>query len=86
MENTQHLIYSDFGKNINAEGYQITYKGQSIGGAGIIGKYKGRGKGRINQMRDYAETAEREISHLINGNGMPRYYEVIDKINAGTNL
>lgn len=82
MKNTQHLIYSDFGKNVNAEGYQITYKGQKIGGAGIIGKFKGRGNSRIAQMRDYAEMAEREISHLVNGNGMPRYYEAIDKINS----
>ncbi len=74
------LNRSDFGKEVTAEGFQIIYKGQKIGGAGTMGKFKGRG--RAQQIKDYADTAEREISLLIQGSGYPFMYEAIDKINS----
>lgn len=80
MKNEKSLNRSDFGKNVNAEGYQITYKGQNIGGAGIMGKFKGRG--RAQQIKDYSDMAERDITSLISGSGQPYLYDAIDKINA----
>lgn len=71
----------DFRFTYSAEGYMIEYKGKTIGGAGIIGKYKGRGRSREQQINSYKEEAEREIRSIINGNGQKRFYEVINKIN-----
>lgn len=77
METTK-LNKADFGKKVNASGYQITYKGHNIGGAGIMGKFKGRGASK--QIQDYSDMAERDISALIQGYGYPHMHDAIDKI------
>jgi len=87
MKNITSLNRSDFSTQVNAEGYQILYKGQKIGGAGIVGKFKGRG--RMQQIKDYSEMAERDICYLLEGSGYGYMIENITRINKSkenTNL
>lgn len=70
----------EFSYTCNAEGYLIQYKGKNIGGAGIIGKFSGRGISVRKQQQDYAETANREIQYIVNGNGQARFYKAMKKI------
>ena len=73
------LNRKDFHATINAEGYMIFYKNNPIGGAGIIGKFKGR-TARKKQTTDNAVIAEIEIMRLVEGTGQKRFYEQINKI------
>lgn len=64
-----HYTYDHFG-------YNLTYKGRSIGGAGV--KEKGR---RIHSnLKFHKSQAEMEIDHLIKGHGDKRFYDAIQKI------
>lgn len=70
---------SDFGYEANAEGYQLLYRGKKIGGAGIVGKYKGRK--RQEQTLEYVNSAKRDISLIVSGK-CPKHYEgAINRIN-----
>lgn len=72
----------DFTAEVNAEGYMIKYKGQTLGGAGIIGKSKSRGEARMGDLKNYRETADREMDNLANGIGRPDMLETIKTINS----
>ena len=78
----ESLKREDFSYTYNAEGYMLQYKGKNIGGAGILGKFSGRGRAVTKQMQYYAEQANEEIQLIINGNGQARFYEVIRRIEA----
>ena len=78
----ESLRREDFSYTNNAEGYMIQYKGKNIGGAGILGKFSGRGRAVTKQRQDYAEDANREIRLIISGNGQARFYETIKKIDG----
>lgn len=71
----------DFTYSANAEGYMIKYKGQNIGGARILGKFKGRGRSVAIQRNDYARNAENEIENIVNGYIHSHYQSAIEKIN-----
>ena len=58
---------SEFTYKANSSGYMIFYNGHPLGGAGIIGKYKGRNA--LQQAESYAKQAKKIISSLQNGNG-----------------
>lgn len=73
---------NDFSFTYNARGYMVIYKGKNIGGAGIVGQYKGRGRAVAKQLSEYREQAERTISQLCNGIGHSYMFENIKKINA----
>lgn len=66
MSNTKKYRAEDFGYTANAEGYMLTYKGKPIGGASIMGKSKARGKAKQQQVRDYIDSANREIQSIVN--------------------
>lgn len=73
---------NDFSFTYNARGYMIIYKGKNIGGAGIVGQYKGRGRAVAKQMEAYREQAERTVSQLCNGIGSKFMIDNIKKINS----
>lgn len=75
-----HIKLSDFNAQVNKRGYQILFKGQTIGGAGVINCTL-RGKAVSNQIKDYCKEAVREIHAIVEGNGRPYYYEMIKRIN-----
>ena len=74
----------DFTYSATAEGYMLKYKGQNIGGASILGKY--RGNQREKQIREYAEDARRELKSLLLGSGQARFTTAIEQIDADASL
>jgi hypothetical protein len=72
----------DFSYTYNAEGYMIQYKGKNIGGAGITGKYQGRGRQRQQQIAEYKEQAEITIDMILSYGKLGRFKEAIEKIDA----
>jgi hypothetical protein len=68
----------DFTAEVTAQGYRILYKGKPLGGASILGKYKGRK--RAEQVQEYSETAQQEIDALVSGGGQARFKAVIRAI------
>lgn len=76
------LREKDFSYTYNAEGYMIQYKGKNIGGAGIIGKSKSRGKARQADLNMYRGQAENDIAAILTGSGSLHYWDAIEKINA----
>ena len=79
-----NLLREDFSYAVTANGYTVKYKGQSIGGAGIIGQSKSRGKARTNDMKEYSNSAERDISNLLSNNTPAYMMQTIEKINNST--
>lgn len=84
------MTEQDFKIEANAQGYRILYKGHSIGGAGILGQFKGRGRARrpfptraIEQAHDYREQAQKEIAELMAGRGQARFRQEITRIDLG---
>ena len=75
------LKREDFSYTANSRGYMLEYKGQSIGGVGIMpGASIHTGKKELRQIRDYAESAEVDIQRIMFGN--PGHYgTIIDEIN-----
>lgn len=71
----------DFGYIATAEGYMLQYKGHDIGGAGIIGKY--RGSRKRAQILEYSRIAEAEINRILSGN-LGRYEKPIRAIDKHT--
>lgn len=69
-----------FSYTVSSTGYMIQFKGKNIGGAGIIGKYKGRGRAKQVQIQSYKEQAERDIDELCNGRGQKRYRDILNSI------
>lgn len=59
----------------DAEGYMIFYKGNPLGGAGIIGKYRGRK--RKEQVEENIVQAGRTIAALKDGRGRK---DMLDKL------
>jgi len=68
------LIKEDFTFSCTVTGYTIYYKNKSIGGAGILGKYKGRGKAIQKQLADYRQQAEHIIAKGLEM-GFPDYMQ-----------
>lgn len=77
----KQLRREDFSYTANSRGYMLEYRGQSIGGIGVMpGASVYTGKKKLKQIRDYAESAEVEIQRIILGN--PGHYgTLIDEIN-----
>ena len=80
MNQTQ-LRIEDFSYEANSRGYMLKYKGQSIGGAGILpgasGPTSKRGTKQIQENTRYAKI---DIQNIMFGN--PGHYgKVIDEIN-----
>ena len=61
----------------NSSGYMVFYNGHPLGGAGIIGKYKGRNAHQ--QASSHAGQAKLIISSLQNGNGPKHMLEKLAK-------
>jgi hypothetical protein len=83
------LKREDFSFRADAQGYMIQYKGQNIGGAGILGKYKGAGRAprgfasrAQQQAQEYTRQAESEIHSLVIGVGQARFRTVINEIDS----
>jgi len=57
----------DLSAELSTSGYMLYYKGVKIGGAGIQGKFKGRGRSRTKQINDYRNMAIRDIDQIMNG-------------------
>lgn len=75
------MCRDDFTYIVTAEGYMLKYKGHNIGGAGIIGKY--RGKRKQAQILEYSRIAETEIDKILSGN-LGHYEKAISYIDACT--
>ena len=71
---------SDFSYQADAQGFMIFYKSNPLGGAGIIGKYKGRR--RRAQIESYREQALACIRELESGRGSGHLLEALDEIKA----
>jgi len=78
---TTTLNKSDFSVTVTAEGYMISYKGNKIGGASIIGKSKSRGKARQEDIKMYNDASGREVENLCRGVGRKDMIESIVNIN-----
>jgi hypothetical protein len=76
----------DFTKHITAEGYQIKYKGQNIGGAGIIGKSTSRGENRRRDITMYNEMANRDIDNILDGCGSQHYLDAIQRLSPALSI
>lgn len=79
----------DFSFIADAQGYMIQYKGQNIGGASILSKYKGVGRPprgfasrAMQQAQENKTNAQTVIRSLILGNGPAHMLLSIDKIDA----
>ena len=68
------LSRADFGMIVTTRGFQITYKGQKIGGAGI------EGEGSEELRKHFEEQANFEIQKILTGLGDSYYYKAIKKI------
>ena len=78
----KQLKREDFSYEVNARGYILKYRGQSIGGTGILSSARGpRGRAVPKQIADYCKIAEITIQSIINGNPGRIYKEAIDQIN-----
>lgn len=81
MDQTQ-LRREDFSYEANSRGYMLKYKGQSIGGAGILSAARGpRGKGVPKQIAENMKDAEITIQNILDGNPGRIYKEAIDQVN-----
>lgn len=78
------LDKNDFTVNTTRNGYMIMYKGQPIGGAGIIGQSKASGRAAVKQVHVYNKMAQQTIENIINGNGPEHMKKVIERINNAT--
>ena len=71
---------ADSSYTANTRGYMIAYKSQNIGGAGIQGKFKGRGKAVQQQIESYKHQAQATIENIMQGMGAPYMMKEIAKI------
>lgn len=81
LMNQTQLKEEDFSYTANSRGYMLKYKGQYIGGAGILsGIFGPNGKQGEKQTQDYIKYAQIDILDILCDN--PGHYkERIDKIN-----
>jgi hypothetical protein len=80
------LMRKDFGFTYSAEGYMIQYKGKNIGGTSILGKYKGRGRAKLEQIQQYRRMAESEIQRMCSSLGSKFMLDNIEKIRAAEQI
>ncbi len=74
----------DFNVEANSRGYQIQYRGQNIGGAGISASARGAtGKAAYKQVQDYLRMGNAEIEAILTGRGQKRFYEAMGRIDRG---
>ena len=79
---TQYLR-EDFTYEYSRRGYMIFYKGQSIGGGGILNTAKGpTGRQVVPQLLEYKKYAETAIQNILVGNPGRIYREAIEKIDG----
>lgn len=71
----------DLSADVSMTGYMLRYRGQPIGGAGTLKKSKNWQNQRAD-LKMYRENAEREIEHLVAGNGQARFLDAIKKIES----
>jgi hypothetical protein len=77
----------DFNVSANSRGYQVQYKGQNIGGAGISREAKGpRGRGVWKQIQDYFRLGNIDIDVLLAGGGRQDMRTNIENIDKGVSL
>ena len=75
------LKREDFSYEANGRGYILRYKGQNIGGAGILSSACGpSGRGVPKQTKDYMEYAENAIQDILAGNPGRMLKEAIEEI------
>lgn len=76
------LKKEDFSYEANSRGYMLMYKGQCIGGAGILsGIFGPNSKQGEKQTQDYIGYAETDIQDIMFGN--PGHYgTLIEEINS----
>jgi len=81
----KNLNRNDFTKEVNSNGYTISFKGVKLGGAGTMpSNYMKRCKSSKISIADskmYNESAERDIQSLINGTGRKDMQETVNSIN-----
>ena len=70
----------NFTYEANAEGYQIFWNDKPLGGAGIIGKY--RGKKHKEQVASYGEQARACVEKLKSGAGPQHMLDTLSKYRA----
>jgi hypothetical protein len=70
----------DFTFEADSYGYMIKYKGQNIGGAGVLGRPKQHWRHARSNRRDNAQHAHDAINALVNGQGESRFLAVIKTI------
>ena len=68
------LSKEDFGKIVTEKGFQLTYRGQRIGGAGV------EGEGSEELKKQFEEQATFEVQKILTGLGESYYYKAIKKI------
>lgn len=74
----QHLDFT-----ADSNGYMLTYKGQNLGGAGVLRRSRPlRGNQRRDNARMFAEDAKREIAALVAGGGQARFRQIIHQIDG----
>ena len=76
------LRKEDFSYEANSRGYMLTYKGVSLGGAGLFtGTIETTDIDENKQTQDFVNSAEIEIQNIVFGN--PGHYgTLIDEINS----
>lgn len=80
---TQYLR-KDFTYEYSSRGYMLFYKGQPIGGAGILHSARGPvGRQVAPQLAENKKDAETAIQNILVGNPGRIYKEAIEKIDAG---
>lgn len=70
----------DFAAIVNENGYQITFKGHKIGGAGIEPREFVSEEGKMLQKKNFQELAMSSIEKILAGSGDRRYYKEIREI------
>ena len=73
----------DFSYTYNDKGYMLQYKGHNLGGAGTMpsGKPK-HWRHKRADLEMYREECEREIRHILSGNGQGRFLEIIKGVDS----
>lgn len=75
----------DFNVVANARGYQVQYKEQNIGGAGISSDAKApRGRAAWKQTQDYLSYGNEDCRAILEGHGRKDMLEAIARIDANT--
>ena len=76
----EQIDRKDLDVRVDRYGYQLTYRGEQIGGASTERGRKIDPKLAVRQAREYYEMATAEIEKLVTGEGEARFYRAIDLI------